>query len=229
MNKDNLFLSISILISGILIAGAVIYSTTIPRSGNLANIGANGGNQEPPSKIVINPITAADHILGDPDAKVKIVEFSDLECPFCAAIHPTLKRIADEYDSKVAWVYRHYPLESIHSRAREAAIGSECAAELGGNDAFWKFVDMVFEDQEANLSNLSGVAAKIGLSKNKFESCLTSGKYDERIDRDIADAESSGGRGTPWSIAVTSDGETFPMSGALPYNQVKAIVEQALK
>lgn len=95
-------------------------------------------------EIKINPITSADHIFGNPNAGVKIVEFSDLQCPFCARFHPTLKQIIQEYDGQVAWVYRHFPLASIHPSARPAAIGSECAAELGGNNAFWKFVDAVF-------------------------------------------------------------------------------------
>ncbi len=78
-----------------------------------------------------------DHIRGNPDAPVTLVEYSDFECPFCKRFHPTVKRIVDEYGGRVRWVYRHFPLDEIHPvKARREAAAAECAAELGGNDAF---------------------------------------------------------------------------------------------
>ena len=90
------------------------------------------------------PVTAEDHIRGSLDADIIIVEYSDFECPFCARFHPTMGQIVNEYDGKVAWVYRQFPLEQIHAKARPLAEGSECVAELGGNDAFWAYTDYVF-------------------------------------------------------------------------------------
>lgn len=92
----------------------------------------------------IKPITSSDHIFGNPAAPLKIVEFSDLECPFCQKFHPTLKQLVNDYNGEVAWVYRHFPLESIHPSARPAAEASECVASLGGNDAFWQYLDLLF-------------------------------------------------------------------------------------
>ncbi|PIR97817.1 MAG: hypothetical protein COT89_02815 [Candidatus Colwellbacteria bacterium CG10_big_fil_rev_8_21_14_0_10_42_22] len=90
-------------------------------------------------------ISPEDHIRGNVDAPITIIEYSDLECPFCQVVHPTIQSLVSE-NSDVSWVYRHLPLEAIHPSARPLAEGSECAAELGGNDAFWAFLDKVFEE-----------------------------------------------------------------------------------
>lgn len=95
--------------------------------------------------IALDPVTASDHIRGDINADVIIVEYSDLECPFCARFHPIIKDILEQYGTKVAWVYRHFPLDGIHANARAKAEASECVASLGGNDAFWKYVDATFD------------------------------------------------------------------------------------
>ena len=94
----------------------------------------------------VGPLTADDHIRGDANAPVKIVEFSDLECPYCKSFHPTMQQVVDQYQGQVVWAYRHLPLENIHPSARPLAEGSECAARLGGNDAFWQYVDYIFSN-----------------------------------------------------------------------------------
>lgn len=85
-----------------------------------------------------------DHIRGDANAEVIVIEYSDLECPFCQRFHPEMQSVLENYDGSVAWVYRHLPLEAIHPMAIPLAEGSECAAELGGNDAFWEYIDYIF-------------------------------------------------------------------------------------
>jgi len=89
-------------------------------------------------------VTADEHIWGNPDAIVTIVEYSDLECVFCKQFHPVLKRIVEESNGNVRWVYRHYPITSLHQYAFEKAVASECIAKLKGNDAFWKYSDLLF-------------------------------------------------------------------------------------
>lgn len=90
------------------------------------------------------PISENDHIYGNKDAKVTVIEYSDFECPFCRSFHPVVERAVNSFDGEVNWVYRHFPLEAIHPNARNMAHASECVAELGGNDAFWAFSDQLF-------------------------------------------------------------------------------------
>jgi protein-disulfide isomerase len=90
-------------------------------------------------------LLADDHIRGNPDADIALFEYSDFQCPFCTRVHATYKEVIDQYGDDVMWVYRHFPLTSIHPDAVPYAIGSECAASLGGNDAFWSFTDELFK------------------------------------------------------------------------------------
>ncbi len=187
----------------------------------------------------VKPVDGEDHILGNPNAPVKLVEFSDFECPFCKRFHLTMKRLMKEYgkEGKVAWVYRHFPLDSLHSKARKEAQAAECANELGGNEAFWAYTDRLFEVTPSNnrldLAVLPRIAEKIGLDRAKFEACLEGdsrgGKYADHIEADLQDAAASGGTGTPYSLVIAPNGKTFPITGAQPYAAVKAIIDLALK
>jgi protein-disulfide isomerase len=95
-------------------------------------------------KIDLDPVTDEDHILGSKDAQVVIVEYSDFECPFCYRFRPTMQKVMETYGDKVAWVYRNYPL-TIHEHAYIKAQAAECAAKIGGNDAFWKYGNALFD------------------------------------------------------------------------------------
>ena len=90
------------------------------------------------------PITEQDHRQGAIGSPITIIEYSDLQCPFCKRFHDTMNEIKDRYDDQVTWVYRHLPLLSLHPDAGKLAEATECVAELGGNDAFWKFTDLIF-------------------------------------------------------------------------------------
>tara|TARA_B100001179_G_C18513536_1_gene369634 strand:- start:114 stop:884 length:771 start_codon:yes stop_codon:yes gene_type:complete len=94
------------------------------------------------------PFNAADdHYRGAENASIQIIEYSDLECPFCSRIHPTLEQVVANNDN-VVWAYRHLPLDSIHPQAMPAAIASECVAREEGNEAFGTFIDTIFENQD---------------------------------------------------------------------------------
>jgi len=183
----------------------------------------------------LRPVSAdRDHIRGNPAAPVTLVEYSDFECPFCKSFHPTVKKLVDESGGRVRWVYRHFPLDEIHSKARKEAAASECAAGLGGNDAFWEFADRFYELTPSNNKTdidtvLPQIAREIGLHKARFASCLASGRYDRRVEEDRQNAGATGGRGTPWSIIVSKSGKTYPLSGAQPYATVKQLVGLALQ
>lgn len=236
IRKDYL-LPASIVIAALLISGSWIYT-----SGTRVTPPAGGGTPtdtgRPPvadTTTGMKPVAAEDHILGNPDAPVKVVEYSDLECPFCKMFHPTMKQIMREYgkDGRVAWVYRHFPLESLHRKAKKESEASECAAELGGNEKFWAYVDRVFEVTPSNdgldPAELPAIAAAIGLDRAPFESCLASGRYAKKVAVSVEDAERAGARGTPYSIVLSKSGRQFPINGALPFEQVRPIIEEALR
>ena len=229
-NRGFLTVPFAIIVAGLIVAGAIIYS-----SGKKAV-----SNEQAPKQVVktanvaeqMRGVVKEDHILGDPKAPVKIIEFSDTECPFCKRFHPTMHQVVADYEGKVAWVYRHFPLDSLHSKARKEAEATECAAELGGNDAFWKYLDRLFEVTPSNdgLSPalLPAIAEYIGLDRAKFEECLNSGRYAARVQKDYDDAIASGAQGTPFNIVIAPNGDRLPLEGAQPYSSVKQVVDIAL-
>jgi len=181
----------------------------------------------------VSPITENDHVFGNPDAPVKIIEFSDLECPFCKQFHSVMEQVVEEYEGKVARVYRHFPLPQIHPNAPKQAEATECAAELGGNDAFWKYLDRIFEITPSNngldMRLLPEIAEYIGLDKTAFQQCLDSRKYAGKIADYYNDAIRSGGKATPYSIIITKDGTKKSIPGSLPFSSMKIVIDSLLK
>jgi protein-disulfide isomerase len=181
--------------------------------------------------ISMAPISGDDHIRGDVNAPVVIVEYSDTECPFCKQFHGTMQQIVDEYDGAVAWVYRHFPLDQLHAKARNEAHATECAAELGGNDGFWNYTDQVYARTNSNdslpESELAVIAGDIGLNVSDFNDCMASGKYSQKIEAMYQDAIAAGGRGTPYSVVVAGDTQ-IPLNGAQPVSQVRTVIDSLL-
>ena len=228
----NLAIPISIVIAGAFIAVALFFAggagQGLPQGGG-HNQGSDFGNNNSGTASSIRAVSDDDNIFGNPDAAVTIVEYSDYECPFCSRLHPTLERIVEESDGQVNWAYRHFPLTSIHPNAQGAAIAAECVANLGGNDAFWSFSSTLFDNQRGLRTDLYvSEAAALGIDENAFRSCLTDSSVAQSVGADFDEAVGAGGRGTPFSIIVSANGEFFPFSGALPYEQLKPIVDQAL-
>jgi protein-disulfide isomerase len=230
---------VAIVIAGGLIGVAVFFS------GGNASAPTTAGSNQPIGQVAeptgtledVRPVTAEDHVKGNPNAKVFIVEYSDYECPFCKRFHETMNEVMDIYgeNGDVAWVYRHFPLDQLHPKnARVVAVTSECVNEHGGNDMFWRFTDRFFELTPANdrtdlTEVLPQIYGEIGADQVAVESCVASGKYDEHIEADISNAIATGGRGTPWSVIVGQNGTIFPLNGAQPLGAVEQLVELAKK
>lgn len=212
--------SVSILIAGIIIAGAIVLASRTG-SGAPANLAAANAALPLPTKLDIRPPSATDHIVGSPTAAIVLVEYSDFQCPFCTMIHPTLQKIVDNSQGEIAWVMRQLPLTSIHPQAEPAAHAAECIAALAGNDAYWKYTDAVFANQAKLSSEYSAqLASQFGIDTAKFATCVSSKQYQPRIDADTNEAMSSGANGTPFTVIVnTKTGKMVPVSGALPEAQ----------
>lgn len=178
-------------------------------------------------------VSADDRLRGNKNAEIVLIEYSDLECPFCKQFHETAKQVMTDYNGKVAWVWRHYPIAQLHSKAPKEAEATECARELGGGDSFWKLVDKIYEVTPANnglvLADLPKLAGNVGLSETPFKTCLDSGKYADEIDKSVQAATRLGISGTPANFIVNKKGEVWIIPGALPLTNVKAIIDEALQ
>jgi protein-disulfide isomerase len=228
MNIEKLSVPIAIVISGALIAGALYLSSTKKPEKVVNNAQVENTNFD------MRPVSKDDHILGNPNADLIFVEYSDPECPFCKTFHTTLKRMMSEYgkDGKIAWVYRHFPIDQLHSKARKEAEAMECANELGGVGKFWEYANLLYETTNSNNSldpaELPRMAKSVNLDVSAFNNCLSSGKYAAKVEADYQDAIKAGGRGTPNSIILSKDGTKTPVGGAVPYESLKNIIDALL-
>ena len=239
-STGSLAVPIAIVIAGALIAASIIFTEQgVSAKPSLAAAAPTAEEPAPPNlnsteAEQLLAIRADDHILGNKGADLVLVVYSDLECPFCKRFHPTMKQILDTYSKQeggVALVYRHFPL-SIHPKARKEGEATECAASLGGNDAFWKYIDRIYEvtpsNNQLNPAELPKIAEYIGLNVGAFTSCLDSGKMATRIEKDFNDGVLLGVRGTPHTIIWNKKtGRKMPVSGALPFENFKTMITAA--
>jgi protein-disulfide isomerase len=231
-SKTNYSTPVAIVLAGLIIAGAMFFSD--------GKKDVDTGKVKVPAQKVssldnVRPVSADDHIRGNPNAPIIIVEYSDTECPFCSRFHNTMKQVVDTYgkNGQVAWVYRHSPLDQLHSKSRKEAVAQECAGELGGNDKFWEYTDRIYAVTPANdglnVLELPKIAEYIGLDVAKFNTCLASGKYDAKIQADLENAQATGGQGTPWNVVIANGKAVSSINGAYPYDNVKKIIDDLLK
>jgi protein-disulfide isomerase len=206
----------AIIIAGAFIAIAVIWTKapSIPLVTNNQASAAEAFDQQ------LKPITSEDHILGNPKAKIKIIEYSDTSCPFCKVFHNTMKKVMVDYGASgnVAWIYRHYPLDKpdingniLHPNASREAQALECAADLGGNDTFWKYTNRLYEITPSVTGNtpngldqkqLPEIAKFAGIDVEDFNNCLSTNKFKSNVEQEFTDGVNIGIQGTPTSIII---------------------------
>ncbi|OGC84426.1 hypothetical protein A3F55_00405 [Candidatus Adlerbacteria bacterium RIFCSPHIGHO2_12_FULL_53_18] len=215
--KFELTPSVAILLAGVFVAGAILFVNLGPAQPTVAV-------EDPVVEANVAAPSASDHWIGSPEAPIVLVEYSDFQCPFCAMIHPTLQRIVEESGGEVAWVYRHLPLESIHPQALPSALASECIAEQLGNEGFWAFADDMFAEQSGmSEARYEALAGEFGADVAQYRACVESETYLSKIDAQALDAQANGGTGTPFTIVVAGERQV-PISGALPYAQIMAVI-----
>ena len=175
------------------------------------------------SKYLNPPSADDDPVIGDKNAKVTIIEFSDFECPFCGKFYDdAYKQINEQYikTGKVKIVFRDFPL-SFHPNAHNAAEAAECADEQG---KFLEMHDKIFENQKAlTKDDLKKYAKDLGLDQSKFDSCLDTGKYKQEVDKDLEDGSKVGVSGTP-SFFING----ISLTGAQPFEAFKEIIDAEL-
>lgn len=231
----NQILVVLLVISAFLI-GVLYTKVSYLEKGTTTNNQAAVPDQNTQQPAVIPPGTKVDvdnghfPVLGDKNAKVVIVDFSDFECPFCKQyFDQTFIQLKKDYidTGKVAYYYRHFPL-SFHPAAKPSALASECANEQG---KFWEFHDLVFTEQakitgqtpEGTIQALKAFAANLNLNTTQFNSCLDLEKYKDNVDKDVKEGGVAGVSGTPTFFI-----NGVSLVGAQPYASFKTAIDQEL-
>lgn len=173
--------------------------------------------------ITIERADAADrNVYGSMRAPIKIVEFSDYQCPYCSRVHPTIKELVDTSEGGVSWEYRHLPLTS-HPVAKPAAIVAECVARTAGKQAFWEYTNTLFANQpQITTAYITEVAQGLGVSESVLSACQEDESIKALVAADMQAASTLGARGTPYSIIIYPDGSYKPIFGAVPIEQWEA-------
>jgi protein-disulfide isomerase len=144
------------------------------------------------------PVGEGDHARGPADAPVTLVEYGDYECPDCGMAYPIVKAARRRLGDRLRFVFRNFPLGELHPHARHAAEAAEAVAALGGNDAFWRMHDALFEQQYAlDDASLVRLAARAGVDGERVAAALRDGTYTARVRADFRSGVRSGANGTP--------------------------------
>lgn len=181
----------------------------------------------------VRRVAERDHVVGNLEAEISLIEYSDFECPFCKRFHPTARQTIEHYAGKVNWVYRHFPLEFHNPNAQKQAEASECAAELAGNDGFWRFADTLYERTRSNkgfaIASLVPLAVELGMDETKFRECLDSGRTAGRVKEDYEEGQKSGITGTPGNILLNNrTGQVRVVSGAASSARLRAAIDSLM-
>ncbi len=219
---------IAIICGFAMIAIAIFFTnknSAAPTAPVVQNEPAAQGSEQAPRMV-----TEDDYIRGNPNAPIIMIEYSDYDCPFCKQYHTTMKQVMDDFGitGKVAWVYRQFPLAELHPNSPMISEAALCVGDIGGNDAFWKFSDLVYDsrdiDEATNVTKLPDFALAAGVSREDYISCMNSNRVEELVVRDIEDGFNSGARGTPYTILFVG-GQKAVISGAQSYQVVKGIIQ----
>jgi predicted DsbA family dithiol-disulfide isomerase len=168
----------------------------------------------------LEPVGTRDHARGPKDAPVTLLKYGDYECPYCGEAHPVLKELQERVGEQVRFVFRHFPLDSTHPRARRAAQAAEAAASQG---RFWEMHDLLYERQdELSEEDLMRYAAELGLDLRRFEEDLTNDHHAWRIEEDRLGGTRAGVGGTP---TLFVNGVRY--AGPMDFDGLLAAVEEA--
>ncbi len=207
-------LGISIIIASLILAGVMMYgfhsiSQTLTKSPE---------KESEPDRLAVKE---SDHVKGPDKALVTIVEYSDFQDPFSKEFYSNLERLREEYEDEVRWVYRHFPVTSLHPESKKAAIASECADEQG---KFWEYAKELFENQDnLNKETYLSIAEDLKFNVINFENCLKSDEIALKVANEYNQATKIGVRGTPSTFINKKS-----MLGAVSYNALKAEVESVI-
>lgn len=178
-------------------------------------------------------VDETDYIRGNPNAPILMIEYSDYDCPFCKQFHETMVQIMEEFgiEGRVAWVYRQFPIPQLHPNSPRISEAALCVGDIGGQNAFWQFSDLVFEQREAteptNIVRLPEYAERAGVERAAYEACMNSGRMKTAVEDSMREAFDIGARGTPYTILVAGNQQAV-INGAQSYATVRGIVSNLI-
>lgn len=222
MNSPN-SIPLAIVFAGIILAGAV-YMTV--REGIVP--------EALPSPTFVRPISAEDHILGNPLAKVQIIEYADFDCTHCKTFHQTLRRLISAYgaEGNVAWVTRHFPLTELHPNAKKHAEAAECVARSADNDTYFSFTDLLYARQPADPLKYAEYANAVGANPEVVTNCLRNANENgisARVEADRANALAMGAEGTPYALILVPNKPPIVIENDIPFDALKDVIDEALE
>lgn len=224
---NDLFLPLAIIIAGGVIGVSVyLKEPTAPDTTNQAE--TNYQLEK------MSPVSDQEALRGNIKAPVKMVVYSDLECPACKFLHLELKKLEEKYvnSGKLAIAFRHFPLDSLHQKSRREAVATECIKELKGGQAYWTFLDGIFETTNSNDSltdeQLFSLANNLGVSQQSLDACLKLDKHQQAVEKQVAEAMSIGAQGTPFIIVISPDGQHLAIPGAQQASEFEKMLDYLL-
>lgn len=233
INTKTPSLFLSIITGSLIIASSIVFAFYSPGNRNESQKFV-----DPDSMFLGREFKEEEFVIGSNKNKVILVEYSDLECPFCKKFHTeTTKEIYEKYDDQMGIVYRHFPLP-FHKKAGKEAEATMCAREQGGQDVYRNYISKIFENTNGNDSLdhalLPTFAADLGLDVNKWVSCMASSTYASQVNADLEDGQLAGVQGTPNTfVLIKNDNDEYEIltkiEGARNVKYVSAVIDQALK
>lgn len=170
--------------------------------------------------LASDDIADGTRIYGNPNARFSLATFSDTECPFCKRFHPTPKKIIEDSDGQVNWVFKHLPLGFHNPAAEVQAVAAECVGEIKGNRMFWAFLQDLFDYSGANgqgVNNINDIVSSYGVTANQFNECMSNNAMRFKVQKNVEEAQKLGIRGTPATVVTDNEtGRSIVLSGAQP-------------
>lgn len=168
------------------------------------------------------PVNENDRQLGKPGFKITLVEYGDYQCPYCGMAHPLVKRLLEEKGDVIRFVFRNFPLQTIHHQAMNAALAAEAASQ---QDRFWEMQDLLFENQKQFSEKLfPELARELGMNADRFQRDFSNKQTLSKVETDFKSGLHSGVNGTP---SFFIDGKKIHLS-ALDYDELLSAVEEQL-
>lgn len=235
MDKANYLVPLAIVLAGGLVGLGIFFGgrDTAPSESAPAEVAGEQSGAPSAAELAITKIREDDHIRGNPESPIVMIEYSDIECPVCLRFQPIVQQAVDEYRGKVVWVFRHFPL-SIHANAQKEAEATECAANQGGNEAFWKYLDTLFERSGGGgtgfaLADLAPLAEELGLDRDQFSECLDGGQVAKDVRDEMAEGAAVGIQGTPGTFVVNRESDEVKfIPGLVSLEQLKELIDGML-